>query len=39
VRNVAHVRKTLSNKFYVENIAFETFKTLNAQFPRKNFYF
>jgi hypothetical protein len=23
------------NKFYIENITFETFKTLNAQFPRK----
>jgi len=28
-----------SNKFYVEKITFETFKTLNAQFPRKHFYF
>jgi hypothetical protein len=36
---VKELKIELSNKFYVEKITFETFKTLNAQFPRKNFYF
>lgn len=26
----------LSNKFYIEKITFETFKTLNVQFQKKN---
>ncbi|AES80623.1 transmembrane protein, putative [Medicago truncatula] len=28
----------ISNKFYIEKITFETFKTSDVQFPRKNFY-
>jgi len=28
----------IKNKFYIENISFTTFKTLNAQVLRKSFY-
>jgi len=35
---VKELKIELSNKFYIEKITFETFNTLNAQFPRKNFY-
>jgi len=28
----------IKNKFYIKKITFEAFKTLNAQFSRKNFY-
>jgi len=32
------LRMEIKNKFYIENITFETFKTLNAQFLTKIFY-
>jgi len=28
----------IKNKFYIKSITFATFKTLNAQVPRKTFY-
>jgi len=28
----------VKNKFYIENITFATFKILNAQLSKKNFY-
>jgi len=37
----AHVKKLkikIKKKFYLKNITFETFKALNAQFSKKNFY-
>jgi hypothetical protein len=33
---VKKLKMEIKNKFCIENISFETFKTLNAQFPRKN---
>jgi len=35
---VKELKMEIQNKFYVENITFETFKILNAQFSSKNFY-
>jgi len=35
---VKELKMEIKNKFYIENITIETFKTLNAQFSRKNFY-
>jgi len=35
---IKEVKMEIKNKFYIENITFETFKTLNLQFSSKNFY-
>jgi len=34
---VKKLKMEIKNKFYIENITFTTFKTLNAQVPRKTF--
>jgi hypothetical protein len=35
---VKELKMEIKNNFYIENITFETFKVLNAQFPSKNFH-
>jgi hypothetical protein len=35
---VKELKKEIKNKFYIEIITFATFKTLNAQVLKKNFY-
>jgi hypothetical protein len=35
---VKELKMEIKNKFYIESITFATFKTLNAQVPRKTFY-
>jgi hypothetical protein len=35
---VKELKKEIKNKFYIKNIIFATFKTLNAQVSRKTFY-
>jgi len=35
---VKELKMEIKNKFNIENITFELFKTLNSRFPRKNFY-
>jgi len=33
---VKELKMEIKNKFYIESITFATFKTLNAQVPKKN---
>jgi hypothetical protein len=35
---VKELKMEIKNKFYIESTIFATFKTLNAQISRKNFY-
>jgi hypothetical protein len=35
---VKKLKMEIKNNFYIESITFTTFKTLNAQVPRKTFY-